>query len=56
MEGFALDFMHRLRGLDYEVEQLRAALAALQHHLAATRPPTGVGRVRRDEEYLRAYV
>lgn len=48
----------RLRELDDEVERLRAALAALQHHLrerhagaaAPGRPPR-----RRDDEFLRAY-
>jgi hypothetical protein len=34
-EGMAVDLMHKLRALDYEVEQMRVALAALQQHLAA---------------------
>lgn len=55
--GERLDFMHRLRELDHDVEQLRAALAALQQHLAATRPASPPARppARRDEEHLRAY-
>lgn len=55
-EGSALEFMHRLRQLDWEVEQLRTALAALQQHLATQRQPALTPGHQDPLEYLRAYV
>jgi hypothetical protein len=55
------EFTHRLRQLDHQVEELRAALAALQERLAAQHPPVPQGgpatRIRADSghEWLRAY-
>lgn len=53
-----MDFVHRLRELDSEVERLRAALAALQQHLEASRaarPQPGPATRAGSDEWLRAY-
>jgi hypothetical protein len=52
-------FTQRLRQLDQEVEYLRAALAALQRHLATQGAAGGPAAPRASgdaEEFLRAYV
>ena len=53
-----MDFRHRLREIDSDVEQLRAAVAALQRQVAADQArrtaPSTRGRGDRDD-FLRSY-
>lgn len=57
-DGMTPQFTQRLRQLDLEVEYLRAALEALQRHLATQTPQAGPAPrawAGDADEYLRAY-